>query len=303
MENKNNTTLENLSSTEIEMIRIQREKDAIAKQERELRQKLTTEKEIKEMEVRIANFEAKWQRQNTATRNYLAQLQEVDSRFFIKENKRIETGFIVYHYGDKEEKYSEANRIYDFKKEIEYVEMEIHHSEVGKIIEVKEHITSDGSYRARSTNHGYKMYMKYGDNRCTKDPKHMAKKFTEILEQKAAEVRNKNAAQTSQQMAEAKLKEMYADAIVEHKSEMIYPSNNHGGYRRHDQKPYETTWFNVVFPNGYGIKVGYGVNNNELWLRKDGTIAPNFEGESNLLLDPKNKGVQNFIAALQNISK
>lgn len=136
----------------------------------------------------------------------------------------------------------------------------------------------------------------------TKDPKNMAAKFTAVLAAKAREMREKNTAATELEMATAKLKELYPTANIEHKTETKYPQH-YGGYRRHQEKPYQVNWFNVTFENGYGIRVSYGSHNNELWLRKDSIITPNFEGQNDQLLDPKNTAVQNFITALQNISK
>jgi len=299
MENKNNITLENLSPAEQQLILLQREKAEIEAKEKAQQLQIKTEKEIAAKKVEMAKFLADWQQQNNKAHSYLGDLQDIDPRFQLVTKERTQI-FEVYHNDDRESGYA---KIVDWTEEVKFLDLSIMHTALErKIILIREHRVSDSRYSSRTTNHGYKMTFDEYGGRYTKDPKNMASKFTEILEQKARELREKNTAATAQEMADAKLKELYPTATIEHKSERIYP-NNYGGSRRYDQKPYDSTWFNVVFPNGYGIKVAYGVHNNELWLRKDGTFAPNFEGESNQLLDPKNKGVQNFITALQNISK
>lgn len=263
------TTNLNLSPAEVEMIRIQREKEAIAKQEKELQHKL-----------RMAAFTAKWQQQNNEAARYCAELNQHQSGFSIKQNPRTET-FTVWH---------DAKVI--FEQVVNYIEMDIVHESVNKTIEVKEH--SSGRY----SRHGFKMGFKYAygaEGRVTKDPKHMASKIKDAIAKNNRERQQKSDEEIGKEVALQTLTAKYPDATI------TYNKEYHSGYssRRHSQG-YYTYEYKVVFPNGYGVKFTYEYRNNTLSMWLSGSIKP-AKFDNDIMKD--NDPLNNFINSLQNLPK
>lgn len=269
------TTNLNLSPAEVEMIRIQREKEAIAKQEKELQHKL-----------RMAAFTAKWQQQNNEAARYCAELNQHQSGFSIKQNPRTET-FTVWHYGENDAK------VIDFEQVVNYIEMDIVHESVNKTIEVKEHFTS-----GRYSRHGFKMGFKYAygaEGRVTKDPKHMASKIKDAIAKNNRERQQKSDEEIGKEVALQTLTAKYPDATI------TYNKEYHSGYssRRHSQG-YYTYEYKVVFPNGYGVKFTYEYRNNTLSMWLSGSIKP-AKFDNDIMKD--NDPLNNFINSLQNLPK
>lgn len=309
MQNSTSTTtvnLNNLSESEIELIRIQREKDQLAAQEKAAQLKQRIEKAIKDEQTAMQSFIQDWQRQNAAAREYAAQLRVLDSNFSIKETAATKQFGV---FTDKDDSYPSTlqhrfqyelkqNETMHWTETVDYVQLEIVHSSVNKTIEVKEHFTNTGRsrYHSRSVSQGYKMCIKYGDNRFTKDAKNMFEKFDTIIRQQNRENKEKQDAATSKDMAHKLLTQKYPDATIEHKTEWV--RNSHS--RSQGPSGYDTHFFVVKFNNGYSVKFTYGFHNNELYIHYNGMIKP--EKFSSNILDAESANVNALIAALQNIA-
>jgi hypothetical protein len=204
-------TLE-LTPAELQIIKIQREKDALALAEAKTKNQLKIEKDILDCKAAVANHKKEIALQLEAAQTYC---DELGKGWTLKITTTLAQKSVKDYHGPKDE-----NDNYKVVYREEYEEKKAIIINGAFCVGVKEHITYRSQWDTRGTNNGWKMYLhgpgidyKYESKAITKAAT-INKKVEEIVDEQLAKT---NAAKKQVNVVKetlAKMTELYPDAEI-----------------------------------------------------------------------------------------
>ena len=270
-----NISMADLSPAEIEQIKLNREKAALAEKEKENAKKLKREKAIKDVKEEIVRDLAYQAKTKAAYEKFISELTAIDIGFVL-EPHQFEKDYEAYEYewiDDPENpgKHKSQKIVYHTEK-IARESYMIKHKISGDSIEVKEHFT--GSHGR--TNQGFKMFFAYSSNRPYINAKKIATIVQEKIDKNNREIKAKNNKAIAKDLAVNELTAKYHDAKIEATS----AHTRFYGY---------TEVIKVTFNNNIQVVYRYGLEADKLKL--------SFEEISGI----KNENIEKVIDALKGI--
>lgn len=204
-------TVETLSPAELEMIKVKREQEALAKKEADAKKAIQLEKDIKEREAQIAAIQKKDQEQVEAAKAYQA---ELGGMYTVRIETWEETKQVMGDYINRENGF---DRHILWSKTYERQSAKIERNS-NYYIKVTEQIVYSSRWSTKGTSKGYKMEVfgpGLGDNnrmysRASKVNEVIKEAMDLIDARKKAEAAKKNAVAVAMQ----RVNEEYPDATV-----------------------------------------------------------------------------------------
>ena len=200
-----------LTPAELEMIKVKREQEALAKKEAEAKQAIQLEKDIKKREELIIQEQKKDQMQLEAANTYAA---ELGSMYTVKTEERTSTAKISGDYlNPSNPKECDYKRVVLWSKEYTRKSAWIVRGEYKILIE--EHTTFSSRYDYRGTSQGFKMSITGPGIDFNNRKYSRASKVNEIIQNAISDVEQK-----------AKAKEQKANALnnVKQRMKQTYPT-------------------------------------------------------------------------------
>jgi hypothetical protein len=262
MENNTQTPEIKLSAAEIEMIQIKRQKEELAAQEAAAKKKIENEKSIEAKKKEIATFLLFCAERFNAVMMYFNQLEAIDLRFKITETKRTKSfecyNWIKCYNWITNEAGKDEKEIY-FTEEVPYNDYEITFEGLTDIIIVEEHMVSSKSRSlySRPTNEGFKMALKYGDNKYYKVAQTVATKLIDKSNELVKKNQYAQTKSTAKEQALVFLTNEYPEAEITHDTKW---NPGHQGFNKRSSSPgYDVAFYKVKFANGMTFKFTYGM--------------------------------------------
>lgn len=213
----NNTEIQ-LTETELEMIKVQREKKELEAKEKELLRKKRLDDDVMAKEKKIANSLRDYQNQRNATEIYFLDLESQKRGMFklVKEEMCWKEQVCDYEDGNKYIYWETECK--DTKYHIEVVNTKYK-------VYVKELLVYSSSWSSTATNKGYKMYL-YGadykeENRAISSAKTMFNKVEGFIEDANYKKKSINRAEMAKEMALARLSEQFPDLEFKYEQNWI----------------------------------------------------------------------------------
>jgi hypothetical protein len=230
-----------LTPAELEIIKINREKEALAQAEKQAKNKAQIERGIVDCKAEIAKIIKAQDEQIAAATEYHKQLGK-GWQLNIGENQFEK---VVFDYGNKDENgaYKVAHRETHTKKEASIVNG-------GFTVRVKVQVVYNSKWDTRGTNNGWKMYLtglgldyKYENKAITK---------ADTINKKIKEVRDEREAQTN-----ATKKQVSVVEATVAKMQALYPGAEVVAIKEWRKEPYEKQGYEI---DAVKIKMANGIS-------------------------------------------
>jgi hypothetical protein len=222
-----------LTATELEMIKLQREKAELEAKEKELKHKQELDKRVELCEKQITEAVLLLHKQREAVKSYLLDLNnlkgiKVNFPNFILVEKKVTIFQIVTDYRN------EVSATY-WKKSVDDIEYKIGVVDERYIITVSEHKVYTSKWSRSAVNKGFHMFLHGGEwkdeNKAIKSAKTMLNKIEAYIENENDKKKSVDRAELAKEMALARLSEQFPELDVKYEVEWHRSSyNKEGGY-------------------------------------------------------------------------